>query len=175
MYNSLDNLFYKIYTQNAIPAQWSIDKVIPVFKKGPQNNIEKYQPIANLCPTSKIFEKLILKCLIQIETLQNIEITGKHQHGFKRNRSTTTLSLQLQSIIARALDEDNYVAMASLDLSAAFDVVNIKLLLKQLRVLGLPDDVVGLLEIWLKNRLFYEQVSDINSYFRPHLKKFKSY
>ena len=117
------------------------------------------------CSTTKIFEKLILKRLLELNTLHNIDLTGKHQHGFKRNKSTSTLSLQLQSLIARALDEDNYVIMASLDLSAAFDVVNIDLLLKRLRLIGLPDDVVGLIEIWLKNRYFYVQVLDHNSNF----------
>ena len=42
----------------------------------------------------------------------------------------------LQSIISRALDDDNYVAMASIDLSAAFDIVNVDLLIKRLRRVG---------------------------------------
>ena len=71
----------------------------------------------------------------------------------------------MQSLIARALNEDNYVIMASLDISAAFDVVNTDLLLKRLRIMGLPDDVVGLIETWLRNRLFYIQVNDLNSKF----------
>ena len=156
-------LFGKIYNEKSIPEQWSIAKVIPIHKKGPKNNVENYRPIANLCSTSKIFEKLILKQLLKIESLQNVDITGKHQHGFKRNRSTSTLALQLQSLIARALDEDNYVVMASLDLSAAFDVVNVELLLTRLRVLGLPGDILALLEVWLQNRMFYVQISDHNS------------
>jgi hypothetical protein len=161
----LTTLFEKIYSQKNIPEQWSIAKVIPIHKKGPKNNVENYRPISNLCSTSKVFEKLILKQLQKIESIQNTDITGKHQHGFKRNRSTSTLALQLQSLISRALDEDNYVAMASLDLSAAFDVVNTELLLVRLRVLGLPDDMVDLLEVWLKNRLFYVQISDLTSIF----------
>ena len=81
-------------------------------------------------------------------------MTGKHQHGFKKNRSTATLSLQLQSLIARGLDEDNFVAMGSLDLSAMFEGVNIELLVKRLEILGLPGDIIALIEIWLKNKLF---------------------
>ena len=50
----------------------------------------------------------------------------------------------LQSVLASALDENNYGAMASLDLSSALDVVNIELLLQRLRRLVLPDDIIPL-------------------------------
>ena len=56
--------------------------------------------------------------------------------------STTALALQLQSFIAEALDEDNYVLMASIDLSVAFNIVNIDLLLKCLKITGLLADIV---------------------------------
>ena len=161
----LEIIFEKIYNQNAIPEQWTIAKIIPLHKKGPKNKIENYRPIANLCSTSKIFERLILKRLLELNSIHKIDITGNHQHGFKKLKSTSTLNLQLQSIIARALDEDNYVLMASLDLSAAFDVVNIDLLLIRLRVIGLPEDIVRLIETWLKNRHYYVQVSDLTSNF----------
>ena len=54
----------------------------------------------------------------------------------------------LQSLIARALDDDEFVAMASLDLSAAFDVVNVPLLIKRLDIIGLPGDVIMLIETY---------------------------
>ena len=60
--------------------------------------------------------------------------------------------ITIQSIVAQALEEDKHALMASLDLSAAFDTVNIDLLLKRMRILGLPKDVVDLVSIWLKNR-----------------------
>ena len=102
--------------------------------------VENYRPVANLCSTSKIFEKLILNRISQLEILNNCDITGKGQHGFKKNRGTVTAGLQLQSLISRALDDDEFVAVASLDLSAAFDVVNVPLLIKRLRIIGLPCD-----------------------------------
>ena len=85
----------------------------------------------------------------KIELISNVDLSGKQQHGFKRNRSTATLGLQLQSLIARALDDDNYALMASIDLSAAFDVVNVDLLIHRLTVFGLPADLGGLIKIWL--------------------------
>ena len=62
------------------------------------------------------FEKLILKQIQKLEALNQTDITGKNQHGFKK-KITATLGLQLQSLIARALDGGEDVLMASIDLS----------------------------------------------------------
>jgi hypothetical protein len=83
---------------------------------------------------------------------------GKQGHGLKKGRSTLTLGLKIQSLIARVLDEDNYAIMASLDLSAVFDVVNISLLIKRLKILGLPADVIDLIKVWLRNRSLYVSI-----------------
>ena len=48
----------------------------------------------------------------------------------------------LQTIIAQALDDNNFAIMASLDLIAAFDMVNIDLLLKRMSIIGLLDDLI---------------------------------
>ena len=55
--------------------------------------------------------------------------------------------------------------MSSIDLSAAFDVVNINLLIERLRIIGLPGDIVDLIKIWLENRSFYVEVNGLNSMF----------
>ena len=59
---SFEGLFERIYYQRSVPGQWLVSKTMPVFKnKGSKNDIENYRPISNLCSSSKIFEKLILK------------------------------------------------------------------------------------------------------------------
>ena len=45
---------------------------------------------------------------------------NKQPHGFQKSKSTVTVGLLLQSLIAEALEDDSYVALANLDLSAAF-------------------------------------------------------
>jgi hypothetical protein len=47
------------------------------------------------------------------------------------------------------LDNDEYVLVASLDLSAAFNIANINLMLKILRIIGLPGDDIDLIRVWL--------------------------
>ena len=45
-------------------------------------------------------------------------------------------------LLTRAIGENSYVLMASIDLGAAFDEVNINLLIKCLRIIGLPEQAV---------------------------------
>jgi hypothetical protein len=78
-------------------------------------------------------EKLFLKQILELQDLNNIDLRSPAQHGFKKMRGSATLSIEIQSMIIRALDNDEYVLLSSLDLSAAFDLVNIKLLIKDIK------------------------------------------
>jgi hypothetical protein len=53
--------------------------------------------------------------------------------------------------------------VTSLDLSSAFDVVDIKLLIKRLNIFGLPTDVIDLIEVWLRDRMYYVSLDGQNS------------
>ena len=53
--------------------------------------------------------------------------------------------------------------MASINLTAAFDLVDTGLLIKHLKTIGFPTDVVRLIELWLSRRLFYVSIDGINS------------
>jgi hypothetical protein len=50
--------------------------------------------------------------------------------------------------------------ISRLDLSAPFDLVNVELLIKILRIIGLPKDLVKLISSWLNQRKFYVQIGD---------------
>ena len=151
--------FEKIYQTKELPDQWKISRTLPLFKKGDKKNIKSYRPISNLCSASKIFEKLMLTRLTDIETLNDVDLTGKMQHGFKKGKSTVTALKEIQSQIATKIDQGYYVAMGSLDLSAAFDVVNVDLLIMRLKTFGLPADWIVLLEAWLRDRAAFVEVS----------------
>ena len=58
------------------------------------------------------------------------------------------------------------MALAYIDLSAAFDVVDVELLIKCLTILGLPGDVINLIKNWLKERFFYVSVNGSESTIR---------
>ena len=45
-------------------------KITPVHKQGDKNNIANYRPVANLCAVTKIYERLILQKIHEIESKQ---------------------------------------------------------------------------------------------------------
>ena len=59
----ITKLFELIYKTKQIPEQWSVSKIIPIFKKGSKTSIENYRPIANLCSITKVYEQLIINRL----------------------------------------------------------------------------------------------------------------
>ena len=99
--------------------------------------------------------------MLYIESTFGVDLTGKQQHNFIKIKARQLL--KIKSLISPALDEDNYALMVSVDLSAAFDAVNIDLLMDCLRLVSLPGDVLDLIQVWLTDRYFYVEIGDFNS------------
>jgi hypothetical protein len=158
----LTTLFSKVYAQRNVPAQWLVAKTILFYKnKVYKKDVESYSQLPTYAqhPKSK---KLILKSILEIQDENECDIMGKNQHSFKHKRSTSTLCSQLQSIIAQALCEDKYPLIASLDLSSAFDIINVNLLIKRLKIMGMPGDLIDLIDVWLNERSYYVSIDGSN-------------
>ena len=69
---------------------------------------------------SKIFVKLILKHILELQEEHNVYLIDSNWHGFKKRWDTSTLTMDLQSMIRRALDYGKFGLLFRLDLSAAF-------------------------------------------------------
>jgi hypothetical protein len=149
---TLLGLFGKIEKEGKIPQKWKISRVVPLFKKGERTNATNYRPISNVCSLAKLMERMILLNLEEMAEESNVNLTGKNQFGFKKNTSTSTLALVLQEKIARFLDNNEEIGVASLDMSAAFDLVDVELLTKRMHVLGIPKNIVNLISEWLTDR-----------------------
>jgi hypothetical protein len=54
-------------------------------------------------------------------------------------------SITLQFRISRALNAGKYGLVPCLDLSSTFNVVNVNLLIKRLKIMGLPIDIIELI------------------------------
>src|SRR6185312_6301207 len=75
-----------------------------------------------------------------------------NQHGFRWGRSTHDELSELTTDIRRALMEGETVAALHMDIDAAFTSVNIKILLKDLKEIGMPEKALKWFTSYLKGR-----------------------
>ena len=84
------------------PSCLKIAKVIPIHKSGSKKLTNNFKPISLLSVFSKIFEKLILKCLTNF--LDKHKIIHPHQYGFRKHHSTEHALIDILSNCYRAID-----------------------------------------------------------------------
>uniref|UniRef100_A0A8C6TLJ0 Reverse transcriptase domain-containing protein n=1 Tax=Neogobius melanostomus TaxID=47308 RepID=A0A8C6TLJ0_9GOBI len=94
----------------------------------------------------------------------------KFQSGFRKMHSTETALLKVSSDIRMAADSGQFSVLILLDLSAAFDTVDHKLLLQRLNTdFGISGTVLKWLSSYLTNRTFSVCINNIMSEATPLL------
>jgi hypothetical protein len=118
--------------QGVFPDAWKHAVVTPIFKGGSHTSTNNYRPISITPALSRILEKVV-NCQLE-QYIEGNNLLSERQHGFRRNRSTETLLLELISKWRNILDAKGkrYIGIISLDISKAFDTVQSYLLLNKL-------------------------------------------
>ena len=142
---SLSKLFNKSLHLGAVPEQWKLANVVPVFKKGDKGKIENYRPISLLSIVSKVLERRVFL---------NIEhhlwhLTNKFQHGFLQGRSCVT---NLLEVIGKILDNGGQVDTIYLDMAKAFDRISHQKLIIKLRNYGFGGSLLKWFQSYLTDR-----------------------
>ena len=133
----LTNLLNLSFGSFRIPFNWKIAKIFPLPKQGkPAAEGSSYRPISILSPVAKLAEKLMLPSIHQHFPLAN------HQHGFRREHSTTTALHHISHQISHGLNQRkpcHRTVLVALDLSKAFDTVDHDVLISDLLETGIPN------------------------------------
>jgi len=74
-----------IWNKEELPEEWKKLFIVPIYKKGDETDCSNYRDISLLQITYKILSNVLLSKLTQYAE----RITGDHQYGFQRKRSTT--------------------------------------------------------------------------------------
>ena len=135
------------YETETFPDALKKANVKILHKSGDNNDPAQYRPISILTTVSKVFERNAVDQLMDFLT-QNNKLNLK-QHAYKPTFSTTTCLFELIENIRRHMDQQQLVAIASLDLSKAFDSLAHELILEKL----LQKDVDGTVAKWVKSYL----------------------
>ena len=158
-------LLNSVLRERKVPEQWRVGRILPLHKKGKKNEASNYRPISNLCSMGKIYEKCIKKYIQMLEQKCGIDLTGDHQHGFKKCRSTSTAGLSVQAYIGEKLDEGDMVLLVSCDLTAAFDLLDKDILEKRMEEKGIPNHLLQIIIDWITDRIGFVEVNGQRSMF----------
>ena len=146
----LTKIINKCYQLNTFPECMKKAIIIPIHKKENPDEISNYRPISILPTLSKIFERSAVDQLV--EYLENNSLISPNQHAYRKKHSTVTCLTEVINHVYNLLENKKHTAIASLDLSKAFDSINHKLILKKLANLGLKTEAVLYIKSYLANR-----------------------
>jgi hypothetical protein len=107
--------------------------IVPLLKDESldPNILKNFRPVSNLTFLGKIIERVVLRRLNNHMSRNNLHCPN--QSAYKKNHSTETLLIRIWNDLLVATDERKATVVMLLDLSAAFDTVDHKLLLKILK------------------------------------------
>eukprot|EP00057_Strongylocentrotus_purpuratus_P019440 XP_011673914.1 PREDICTED: uncharacterized protein LOC105442933 [Strongylocentrotus purpuratus] len=149
--NWLLKMFNECLGTNNIPKLWRKSKVIALLKPGKGAASPKsYRPISLLCHTYKLFERLILNRIAPFVDEHLIP----EQAGFRPGKSCTGQLLNLTQFIEDGYESKLITGAAFVDLSAAYDTVNHRILTRKIFELTKDVKLTGLIQTLLSNRQF---------------------
>ena len=149
-------LFQYALMSSKIPDIWKKSIISPIPKINSPSNPLDFRPVSLLCPTSKVFEKIIFTKLAAF--LERKNIIPKCQHGFRKKMSVTTNLIETYEDISLATDIGLLTDVIYFDLAKAFDTVPTSRLVKKLSTFGVKGPLLSLIEYYLSNRTFTVRV-----------------
>ena len=100
---------------------------------------------------SKVINRVVFNQMVEFVT-QNKLIHPNH-HAYRANHNTTTALLQMYDGWLDSLEKGEMAGVCFLDMSAAFDIVDHKLLIKKLELYGFDAGMLAWISSYLSERL----------------------
>ena len=152
------------FRDGSFPGCYKTASVTPLLKKKDldRDNPANFRPISNLHTISKVLERLFLSRI-------NAHVEGsthynQFQSAYRRGFSTETAILRMLNDVYCAADEKCRSMIVLLDLSAAFDTIDIDTLLRRLEhTFGITGPALQWLRTYLEDRRQYIRVGNDRS------------
>ena len=139
------------------PEVFKTAKLIPQVKIGKNPLlVENYRPISNLSTIGKIYEEAFFAQVSAFITKSGS--INKDQHGGRAGHSTTTCLIELWEEAKKSLEAKEKVGLLALDMSAAYDLCDHKLLIQKCRLLNMGKNAVSYISHFLKGRSQYVEL-----------------
>ena len=136
----LTSMFKTALNKNIIPYTWKLANIVPIPKANKDIHMgTSYRPISLLSVIAKTLEKCLLPYITA--NIPNIPT----QHGYKIQHSTVTALHTLNNTVAKGFNQMAPPARTitvALDMSKAFDTVNIHKLTQKLLQTNIPTTII---------------------------------
>lgn len=142
-----------------IPNEWKSIKVIPLLKPSKDSdNPQSYRPLAMLNVLIKLINNVVKNRLNKF--IEDKQIIPTNSYGFKKHTSAINCVNTLVTKVQEAKKEGMVVAATFLDLSKAFDNVDINKLLSIMEQLEIPTEIINWVYAYLKERKMILELND---------------
>ncbi|NRB82011.1 MAG: reverse transcriptase family protein [Saccharospirillaceae bacterium] len=136
------------------PNNFKTAKCVPIYKGTPLDPElpVNYRPISILNALNKTLERLLFDRLYKY--LNKYSYIPDFQYGYRKQHNTSQAVLDFTHHVTQTL-KDKYVSIAVfMDLSKAFDTVDINILEQKLHDLNLSNTSINLIKSYMNNRRF---------------------
>uniref|UniRef100_A0A6B0VBN4 Reverse transcriptase domain-containing protein n=1 Tax=Ixodes ricinus TaxID=34613 RepID=A0A6B0VBN4_IXORI len=141
-----------LFDSGTVPGTWQRALVTPLHKGKwkPMNELKHYRPVSITSIVCRTFERIV-----NGQLLNHLEKSGylsDSQHGFRRGRSCESALATITHFISDHMDNRTMTDLIQLDLSNAFDTLDINLLLEKLTHAGIHGSLFTWISSFLRNR-----------------------
>ena len=130
----LSIIFNRSLESGTFPRRWTHAIVVPLWKKKAKTDPKNYRPVSLTCKTGILFEKLLNKQLAS--HLKKEHLIPEEQDGYQTGKSTTTLTCRAYDRWCRAKNSNKQVGAILVDLSSAFCLISLEVLLGKAESIG---------------------------------------
>jgi len=138
-------LFNKILEEKVVPNSWTTSITVPIYKKGDKTDPKNYRGITLLNSLTKLFTSILKG---KIESLIPIR---EEQQGFRKNRSTLDAIFIVRQIVEKSYEFNHPVFMCFVDLTKAFDRVQLNDVLNILNDHNIPQNIIQIIRLLNEN------------------------